>query len=243
MRQTHEWTPEELDFLTQWYVLRGSAFIRARYPHLSSDACRQMATRLNLREDLQETRSIREVAREAGVTPRAVQRWLSVRPWARKVCTGAGLALRIPAPVERLYLTDTRRAVRPRGWLTTQQASARLNVSAHTVTRHCHAGSLTCVLVRGALYVDPHTLPHPMSTTPAPGHVTLPALATATGLHPQVIARKVTTTGVVKTGRRPAKVTSSDHARSFLSARGYALDLIETIIRRAQQVDALPLEI
>lgn len=243
MRQTHEWTPEELEYLTAWYVLRGSAFIRAKYPHITSDMARQMATRLNLREDLQETRSIRDVAREAGVHPNSVLSWLSTRPWARKACSGAGHHTRIPAPVERLYLTDTRRAVRPRGWLTAQQAARHLNTTDRTITRHCHAGSLTCVLVRGALYVDPLTLPHPTPATPAPGHVTLPALAAAAGLHPQIIARKVTTTGVVKTGRRPARVTSSEHARSFLSARGYALDLIETIIRRAQQVDALPLEI
>ena len=48
MRETHEWTDAELAYLESFYVLRGGAFIRARYPHGSPNAVRQMATPQNL---------------------------------------------------------------------------------------------------------------------------------------------------------------------------------------------------
>lgn len=237
MRHTHEWTDAELDYLAQHYALRGTAFIRARYPHISVDSARQMATRLSLADDLREYRPLREIAKEAGVTPQSVRDWLSSRPWASKHVRTWGRDTLLPTPVERLYLSEQRRSSRPRGWLTSPQVAQRLNVSAVTVRQMCSENALTCALVRGVVYVDPQDLPAPRQTTPPPNAVTLAALASVAGEHLTTLHRSkaIRVIGTVHrpAGGRPGRYTTADHARQFLTARGHHAEQVETIIRRA----------
>lgn len=239
MRETHEWTDAELDFLETWYVLRGSAFIRARYPHLSADACRQQATRMYLADDLRELHPIREVARDAGVTVRAVLDWLSRRKWAARRCWGTGVNTLLPLPVVRLYHPATRLTRRPTGWLTSVQAAERLNITPYSVRRRCASGALTCAAVRGVMYVDPQSLTAPV-TTPPPAHVSALSVAAAAGEHRKTLQRAVAQHVLVKLdkARSPTAFIHESQARQFLSSRGHRAETVETLLRRALALDA-----
>lgn len=235
MRHTHEWTDAELDFLAAHYALRGTAFIRAKYPNLTIDGIRQMATRLSLSDDLREYRPAAEIAKEAGTEGRALIAWINRRPWAARHLRTWGRETLVPAPVERLYLHAHRRPSRPRGWITVQQAAQSMAVTPRTVHAACQTGSIECVEARGAIYVDPLSLPRPRITRPPPNALTFAALSAASGEYATTIHRKVQAAGTVHNpaGGRPGRYTTADHARQFLTARGHHAEQVETIIRRA----------
>ena len=237
MRETHEWTEQELEFLSLHYALRGSAFIRAKYPHLTSNGVRQQATRLCLAEDLLEYTPLADVAEEAGVTPRAIHNWLSTRPWARKHCRTFGPDTLLPLPVIRLYHPETRRARPPRGWPTAQQAAPRLKTSERDITRRCQDGRLSCVIVRGAWFVNPDSLPSPHRLAPPAGYVHLPTVAREASVSRKTLST-LPTVAVKGSRGRPAHYASPHHVRAFLTARAHHAEQVETIIRRAQAIDA-----
>lgn len=239
MRYTHEWTDEELDYLSAHYCLRGSAFIRAKYPHLTANGCRQQATRLNLSEDMHEYTDLNTVAREAAVAPQSVRDWLAIRPWARRACLTYGRMTLMPLPVIRLYHPAHRRTYRPKGWLTAEQAAQRLRIHPSRVRRLCKAGRLPCALVRGVMYIDPYTLPPPLPSAAPLNYVSLPALAVVTGLHRKTFDRGLPERIKVHGHKtRPACYVHERHVRQFLTAREHRAEQVETIIRRAQAIDA-----
>ena len=236
MRETHEWTDAELEYLQLWYALRGSAFIRAKYPALSADSIRQQATRLYLADDLTEFTPLRTVARDAGVTPQSVLAWVRRRKWAMKRCTGKGNRMQLPLPVVRLYLHEHRRDRVPRGWPSAAQAAPRLKTSLRDVQRRCESGALSCITVRGGLYVDPSTLPQPHRLTVPPGYVHLPTLAREASMARKTLS-SLPTVAVKGSRGRPAQYASPHHVRAFLSQREHHAEQIDTLIRRAQGID------
>ncbi|KQR22900.1 hypothetical protein [Deinococcus sp. Leaf326] len=245
MRETHEWTDAELATLEAHYCLRGGAFVRARHPNLTPNAIRQMATRLNLADDLREYTPARQLAQEAGTTRTALWQWLARRPWARRHCRMWGHELLLPAPVVALWLPSRRRAHRPRGWVGVKQAASLLGVGlVGIVHRQCAAGELDAVKVRGEWFVDPACLPARLPTAPPPNHISVQALAAVSEISPKAwhagVPEKVT---VKRSTGRPACYAHERQARHFLTARGHRAEQVETLLRRAVALDVARVKI
>jgi hypothetical protein len=243
MRETHEWTDAELATLEAHYCLRGGAFVRARHPNLTANAVRQMATRLNLADDLREYTPLRDVARDAGVTEHRVREWLRTYPWASRHCRKWGRVLLLPAPVVRLLLPSTRRVARPRGWLGSEQAAERLGVNGSLVRRLCLTGVLEAVQVRGEWFVDPACLPARKPTAPPPNHISVQALAQVSEINAKAWHAGVERVTVKRAVGRPACYAHERQARHFLTARGHRAEQVETLLRRAVALDVARVKI
>lgn len=250
MRETHEWTDAELAYLESFYVLRGGAFIRAKYPALTPNAIRQMATRLNLADDLREYTPLQDVAEEAGVTEFAVYHWLHARPWARKHCRRWGRVFLMPTPVVSLYLTACRAPARPRGWWGTARAADFLGVDLRTVQKWARAGVLDAVQCGRTLFIDPHSAHQVQAELRSvPGlAVQVNSLANVLGLSNEGLRQILIRDGwpTVKCsqqGLRVALYLFEKDARAFLSARGHRGEQVETVLRRAVALDVARVKI
>lgn len=239
-RVTLEWPDFAIDTLEAYYCLEGGASVQARLAKrgftTSQYSIRHKASRLDLSSDMLEFTPIYDVARDAGVTRRAVELWLEAHDYAR-FCRYFGPALLLPLPAVRLYLPARRAPRRPAGWLGIEQAAERLQIHPSRVRRLCAALLLPSVTVRGVTYVDPYALPPALPTSPPPGYVRLMTLAAAAGLDRKALTDLPSVS--VKTGAgRPAYYTSSSNARAFLSARGHRQEQVETLLRKALEVQA-----
>lgn len=238
MREVHEWTEAELDYLERFYALHGSAFIRARFPHLSPDAIRQQASRLALADDMREFTPAREVRQEAGVSEAAVLLWVSRRGY-RSHCRTWGRAVLLPLPVVRLYLHERRVAVRPRGRWGSARAAEHAGVSIPTILKavphemHGHTAYFRPedVMTYAALLQAPPT-----------NHVLLRAL-TGPGTARQQAEKWLKANGYpvrqFEPNSRAPLYVHADHARAFLSARGHREEQVETLLRRALALDVV----
>lgn len=239
-RETHTWTDAELAYLEAYYALHGSSYIRARFPHLSQDAVRQMASRLNLAEDMQEFVPAADVTREAGTTPTAVLNWVQERGY-RRHCRTWGWEVLLPLPVVRLYLHERRTNARPRGWWGSARAAERTGVSVPTL-----AANVPHVLYGRTAYYRPEDVMTYAAQlqTPPPNHLPLRAL-TGPGSPRQKAEVWLTQNGTparaFKVPRKPGKpalYVHADHARQFLTARGYHEQLVEELLSAALTMQA-----
>lgn len=223
--------------------MHGSAFVIARHPGLTPDAVRQMATRLNLAEDLLEFTPAAQVAEEAGVEVQSIRKYLRARGY-RRHCRVYGRTLLLPLPVVRLYLTERRVPARPRGWWGTARTAAHLGVSVQHVQRLIVRGQLDAVQHGRTYYVDPHSLP--VLTPPPPLAVPVAALAAELGITPSCLHRQLRRQAcpVVVPPRTvepaPTAYTTHEAARRFLTARGHHAEQVETLLRRAVQLRLRP---
>lgn len=222
--------------LETYYVLKGSAYVMARHPGLTPDGIRQMASRLNLAEELTEYTPLVDVAEEAGVSHQAVWAWVG-RNGYRRFCRQLGHRLLIPLPVVRLYLTAQRVARRPRGWWGSARAAEHLGVTTRTLRRMIDAGTVNAVRHGKTDFIDPHSLP-PRAPAPPLDAVSLAELSRLIPLHNSQLGRELKRAGhpvTVYCGLRKgcAAYTTAEAARRFLTERGYREELVEVYLRRA----------
>lgn len=232
-----EWAEWELALLEARYCLDGLAFIQSK-THRSRDSIRRKASNLDLSSEMRTYTPIADVAKQAGVTPQSVWQWLAQHDY-RQHCRMWGRCLLMPLPAVNLYLDRLiiRRNTRPAGWWGTARAAEYLSLNAHVLRCHAARGDVTAARVRKTLYFDPHSVREYRETRlahqPRPNEVQMNALATVSGFNSWRDAKHLPTSMRVQPGTRPARYTTHDAARSFLTARGHREEMVETLLRKA----------
>lgn len=243
-RETLTWPDWAIDLLERYYALEGGASVRARLARrglrVSEYSIRHKASRLNLAEDMQEFILAADMAAEAGVSVQAVHQWLAERRY-RRHCRVERHMLLVPVPAVRLYLHERRRDTRPRGWWGSARAAERAGVSVPTLAAHVpHV-----IHGRTAYYRPEDVMTYAQQCqTPPPNHLLLRAL-TGPGSARQQAERWLKANGTparaFKLPRhpgRPALYVHADHARQFLTARGYHEQLVEELLSAALTMQA-----
>ena len=236
-RVVQEWAEWELALLEARYCLDGLAFIQGK-TNRSRDSIRRKASNLDLSSEMRIFTSVADVAREAGVNPKSVWQWLDLHGY-RRHCRHWGRELLMPLPAANLYLTRTmpRRVARPAGWWGVYRVAEALTCTPGHVHNHIRAGHLTAVSVRRTVFVEPHSVREYQLTQhaaqPRPNELRVRDLAAATGLHAYRDLKDLPRTMRVHPGTRPARYTTQDAARSFLTARGHREEMVETLLRKA----------
>lgn len=245
-RDVQQWTAWELEIL-DFYPLLGTAWVQRQYRkrgiHRSAYSIRHKASRLKLPRLLSEEYTYAsDITAEAGTTPQALHEFLKARQW-RGHCRMLGGRLLVPELIARYYLHADRLDSRPRGYWGTERAAEYLQLHPDTVRAHVpHVQHGRTRYYNPADVEEYRQMMHDQQ--PPPRHVPLRPLAAAVGTTTTRAAYwcKANNAAATKCGKgrsRAAYYVHEDAARQFLTAQGHRAELIETLIRKAQQVDAV----
>jgi len=101
---------------------------------------------------------------------------------------------------------------------------------------------MTAARVGKTLYYEPHSVQqyrdNRLARQARPNELQLYALQRATGINVHRDARHLPSTMRVQAGARPARYTTQDAAREFLTARGHRAEMVETLLRKALAMQA-----
>ena len=247
-RDVQQWDAWELEVL-DFYPLLGTAWVQRQYRKRgiirSAYSIRHKASRLKLPRLLtEEFTYASEITAEAGTTPPALHEWLSYRDW-RKHCRLLGGRLLVPEIIARYYLHAERLDSRPRGYWGTERTAEYLGLSAYAVR-----ANVPHVQYGRTRYYDPaevEAYKTMMDTQqPPPRHIPLREIIPPTErTERQAQWFKANGTPAKRAarptpgGRQTALYVHEDAARQFLSAKGHRAEVVETLIRKAQQVSLL----
>lgn len=236
-RKVEEWTDEELSLLESLYCLEGSGLI-ARLTGRTADSIRQKATRLQLRAEMKDYTLASEVRQQAGVDESAVRKWID-RHHYRPHCRTWGRQLLMPAPMVRLYLHETRADARPPGTWGRARTADHLGCAISRIPT-----TLSYRTVGRTRFYDPQEVT--MHRTPAPPRT----MIRLRDIHPhtgptwrravewlQDAGHRIETYPRQVRGK-PAHYINETAARHFLSARGHREEMVDTLLRKAQGMDA-----
>lgn len=245
-RETQEWADWELDVLEKHHALYGTAYVQgklAKRGSIRSDySVRHKASRLGLSLGLRELTPLYRVAEEAGVTTGAVLNWVN-RKGILKHCPKRGGQRHLPAPAVQLYLHEHRVPGRPAGWWGINRSAAEVGVHRTTLVRHVDYVEFAGVKFFDPILVRLYAEQVRRTLTPPPRHVPLRPLA-GVGHRLQKAKHWCKTNGKPPQpygkGRQAALYVHEDTARAFLTAQGHRADMVETLLRRAQQADLKP---